>query len=209
VTVRVKICGVTRTDDAAAIAATGVDYIGLNLWPRSKRYITPSHAAHLAATIRAASTHPVQVVGVFVDALPSEVAAVAAQVDLDVVQLHGDEHLGTMASAVRRPIWRAVAARPDLVLDPAGAEAILLDTPSIDRGGTGTTFDWTIAAAARRDHPTLRLVLAGGLSPDNVRAAIAAVEPWGVDVASGVESAPGVKDLAKVAAFLRAVRAVS
>jgi len=205
VTVAIKICGVTRSDDAAAIAPVA-DYIGLNLWPRSKRYIAPDRAASLAATIRAAG--PAKIVGVFVDALPGEVAAIAEQVGLDIVQLHGPDHeLGAMASAVRRPIWRALAASPGVALaGGTGIEAVLLDTPSAGRGGSGVTFDWSIAAAARHDHPTMRLVLAGGLTPDNVASAIAAVEPWGVDVASGVEFAPGVKDAARVAAFVAAVR---
>ncbi len=206
-TVAIKICGVTRADDAVAIAPVA-DYIGLNLWPRSKRYVTPDRAAGLAATIRAAGS--AKIVGVFVDALPSEVAAIADQVGLDIVQLHGDEHLGAMASAVRRPIWRALAARPGIELaGGTGVEAVLLDTPSVGRGGSGIAFDWSIAEAARRDHPTVRLVLAGGLNPDNVASAISAVAPWGVDVASGVESAPGVKDATRVAAFVAAVRAVS
>jgi len=205
VTVRVKICGVTRVADAAAIAAAGADYIGLNLWPRSKRHVTLDRAAELAEAIRAAGS--TRVVGVFVDPTRHEVAA-ADRLALDVVQLHGDAH--GIAASIERPVWRAVAAVAGLALpDLDAAEAVLLDTPSAERGGSGTTFDWSIAVAARRAHPAARIVLAGGLGPDNVRAAIEAVDPWAVDVASGVESAPGIKDLAKVTAFLDAVHRVS
>lgn len=203
---RIKICGVTRSDDAARVAAMAVDFIGLNFWPRSKRYVAPERASELAVAARAAG--PAKLVGVFVDTDAAEVAAILAHVELDIIQLHGDESAAQLAAiATLRPIWKVVAAR-DLaaVAELSPADAILLDTPSPERGGTGQPFDWSIARAARALHPSRLLVLAGGLRPDNVAAAIAEVEPWGVDVASGVESAPGIKDPAKLAAFVAAVR---
>ena len=205
---RIKICGVTQVDDAIGAVAAGADFIGLNFWPRSKRHITPDDAVAVAAAIRGAGT--TQIAGVFVDASIDDIAMIVRKVDLDIVQLHGDESAETVAKvAVRtgKPVWKAAPARRDAQLDYPGADVILLDTPSVDRGGTGRTFDWTIAADAIRNHPNLQLMLAGGLSPENVAAAISAVRPWGVDVASGVESAPGVKDLGRIVAFAAAVRA--
>ncbi len=208
---RIKICGVTRADDAARVAAAGADYIGLNFWPRSKRYLEPSRARPIAAAARGAGA--AHLVGVFVDADVDAIRAVLTHVELDVIQLHGDEGpevVRAVAAATQRPLWKAIAvgARADLdALSAWPVDALLLDAPSAGRGGSGQTFDWTLAAEARRRHPQHRLVLAGGLDPHNVGAAIAAVTPWGVDVASGVESAPGVKDAAKVTEFIAAVRA--
>jgi phosphoribosylanthranilate isomerase len=211
--VKIKICGVTRVDDAAWIAAANADFIGLNFWPRSKRWVATARAAELAAAARAAG--PVQIVGLFVDATAEEIAAVHAQVGLDVVQLHGaetPEDAAAAARAVERPVWKAIAAGAPSVgeaLDVWAVDAILLDTPTPGRGGSGQSFDWSLARAARERDPARRLVLAGGLNPDNVAEAIAAVQPWAVDVASGVESAPGVKDPGRVAAFIAAARAAA
>ncbi|HWO19207.1 MAG TPA: phosphoribosylanthranilate isomerase [Kofleriaceae bacterium] len=218
---KVKICGVTLEGDAARIAALGVDYIGLNFWPRSKRFVDVERAAALAAAARGAG--PAQIVGVFVDATAAEIAAIHARVGLDVIQLHGAEPpevAGAIAGAAGRPVWKALAAGGPDALDALDAwldaldawpdacpvDAILLDTPTPERGGSGRTFDWALARAARLRHPARRLVLAGGLHPGNVAGAITAVAPWAVDVASGVEAAPGVKDVGKVAAFVAAAR---
>lgn len=208
---RIKICGVTRTGDAAQIAGAGADYIGLNFWPKSKRYLDPARGPEVAAAARAAG--PAQLVGVFVNASPSEIAGVAERVPFDVIQLHGDETPDDAAELARTTgcaIWKAIAVRgPDAVaaLDVWPTQAILLDTPSAGRGGAGVTFDWQLAQDARRLHPARSIVLAGGLDPENVGRAITAVAPWAVDVASGVESAPGVKDPARVTAFIAAARA--
>lgn len=212
---KIKICGVTRPDDAAVIASSGVDFIGLNFWPSSKRYLPPDHAPIVAAAAReaSASSGGVLVVGLFVNAPLGEIATIARDVALDVLQLHGDEdpaQVRAIAQATRLPVWKAIAAGgpSDLAhLDGWPADAILLDAPAVGRGGAGKTFDWNLARDARRQLPELKLVLAGGLNPDNVGDAIQAVEPWAVDVASGVEAAPGIKDPAKVAAFIAAVRA--
>ncbi len=207
---RVKICGVTLADDAARVAASGADYIGLNFWPTSRRYLAPERGGLVAAAARSGSA--LKVVGVFVDADLAEVSEVASQVDLDIIQLHGDEtpeDVAAIAAATKRPIWKAIAIGDANDLEHLGAwpaEVLLLDTPSVGKGGSGRTFDWTLAREARRRFPNLKLALAGGLDPTNVAAAIDAVEPWAVDVASGVETRPGVKDAAKVTAFVAAVR---
>ena len=210
---KIKICGVTLVEDAARVAAAGVDFLGLNFWPRSKRRVDAERAAALAAAIRGAG--PARIVGVFVDADPAEIAAVHARVDLDVVQLHGaepPEAVAAVARAAGRPVWKAIAAGSPADLDALDAwpvDALLLDTPTPDRGGSGVSFDWSLARAARLRHPARRIVLAGGLHAGNVAGAIAAVEPWAVDVASGVEATPGVKDPARLAAFVEAVRAAA
>lgn len=209
----IKICGVTLPDDAAAVASAGVDFIGLNFWEKSKRYLSPERAPLIAGIVR--STGPAKLVGVFVDPDPDEVLAVTGRVELDIIQLHGEEspELCTRISqAVYRPVWKAIAvsspadvARLDLV----PAEAILLDAPTPGRGGAGAKFDHAVAAGARAQFPAIKIVLAGGMTPHNVAAAIAKVQPWAVDVASGVETAPGIKDRAKLTAFVDAVRGVA
>ncbi len=222
---KIKICGVTLAEDAVRIAAAGADFLGLNFWPGSKRRVDVEQAAAIAAAARAAgpvqsvasvqsvqSVPSVQIVGLFVDASAAEIAAVHARVELDVIQLHGaetPEDTAAVARAAGRPVWKAIAAGAPGDLEHLAAwpvDAILLDTPTPGRGGSGVPFDWSLARAARLRDPARRLVLAGGLHPGNVAEAIAAVRPWGVDVASGVEAAPGVKDAAKVAAFVAAAR---
>jgi phosphoribosylanthranilate isomerase len=208
---RIKICGVTVAADAAHAVIAGADLLGLNFWPRSRRFLAADRAPAIAAAARAAGA--VQLVGVFVNQPVAEIAAIAAAVGLDVVQLHGDEttaDAAAVAAATGRPVWKAIAvgAPGDLAgLAAWSVAAILLDAPTAGRGGAGVVFDWSLARDARRAHPARPLVLAGGLAPHNVAAAIAAVEPWAVDVASGVESAPGIKDPAKVTAFIAAARA--
>ncbi|HSK00225.1 MAG TPA: phosphoribosylanthranilate isomerase, partial [Kofleriaceae bacterium] len=178
-----------------------------------KRRVDVARAASIAAAARAAG--PVQIVGLFVDAGAAEIAAVHARVALDVIQLHGaeaPEDAAEVARAVGRPVWKAIAAGAPADLERLAAwpvDAILLDTPTPGKGGSGIAFDWSLARAARAADPTRRIVLAGGLHPGNVAAAIAAVGPWAVDVASGVEAAPGVKDAARVAAFIAAARAAA
>ncbi|HTR54936.1 MAG TPA: phosphoribosylanthranilate isomerase [Kofleriaceae bacterium] len=207
---RIKICGVTLPDDAARVAAAGVDFIGLNFWPRSKRFVAPERAPLLAAAARASGA--AKLVGVFVDATLEQIIATCARVELDIIQLHGDERADAcsrVSGALYRPVWKAlpIADRRDLDgLDHWQVDALLLDAPSTGRGGSGARFDHQLAREARERYPARTFVLAGGLDPANVAAAIALVEPWAVDVASGVEVAPGVKDPAKLAAFVAAVR---
>jgi phosphoribosylanthranilate isomerase len=207
---RVKICGVTLPDDAARIAASGADFIGFNFWPKSKRYVAPERAPMLCGVARSAGA--TKLVGVFVDPEVDEILEITSVVDLDVIQLHGDESpdlVKRISLAVYRPVWKAVpvASRRDIEhLDVWGAEAVLLDAPTPGRGGAGAKFDWTLAREARERFPQLNIVLAGGLNPDNVAEAVRTVEPWAVDVASGVEAGPGIKDATKLDAFLRNAR---
>jgi phosphoribosylanthranilate isomerase len=207
---RIKICGVTLPDDAARIASAGVDFIGLNFWPKSKRYLAPERAPMIASVVR--STGSSKLVGVFVDPELDEIQDITRAVDLDIIQLHGDEDpdlVKRISLAVYRPVWKALPIRSsrDLqALDVWPAEALLLDAPTPGRGGAGATFDWRLAREARERYPRINVLLAGGLNPDNVATAIQTVEPWAVDVASGVEAAPGIKDAAKLDAFIAAVR---
>ena len=210
---RIKICGVTLPDDAARAAMLGVDFIGLNFWPRSKRYVNPERGPMLAAAARGSGA--AKIVGVFVDPEVEEVLEIAKSVDLDVIQLHGDEPpdlCKRISLAVYRPVWKAVpvaAARDVEHLDAFQAEAVLLDAPTPGRGGAGARFDHQLARDARERFPRMNIVLAGGLTPETVATAIATVEPWAVDVASGVEAGPGIKDPTKLQAFIHAVRVVS
>ena len=209
-TAKIKICGVTLADDAARVSAAGADYVGINFWPKSKRYVELARARMLADAIRAAGA--ARVVGVFVDATVEEISLVHSRVDLDVVQLHGNESRDDVSALVRalnRPAWKALAMTGPRDLDGLESwpvDALLLDTPTPGKGGSGVTFDWSLAREARRRYPARAFLLAGGLRPDNVAQAVAEVTPWAVDVASGVESAPGVKDADRLAAFVAAVR---
>lgn len=207
---RVKICGVTLPDDAARIASAGVDFIGLNFWERSKRYVAPERAPMIASVVR--STGTAKLVGVFVDPELDEVQEAVASAGLDIIQLHGDEHpelVEEIAREVSLPVWKALPIRSarDLEgLEVWNVEALLLDAPTPGRGGAGATFDWELARQARARYPSLKILLAGGLTPDNVATAIQTVQPWAVDVASGVEAGPGIKDAGKLDAFIAAVR---
>ncbi|MEZ4404312.1 MAG: phosphoribosylanthranilate isomerase [Kofleriaceae bacterium] len=203
-----KICGVTRPDDAAYAAHLGAAYLGFNFWARSKRFVEPVLGRALARTARAASP-AVQCVGVFVDAPVEEIVAVARLVGLDAVQLHGDEPVadGAALTAAGLTVWKAIAiAGPDDLARVAAwpAAVHVLDAASPARGGSGQTIDWSLAAqAVAAGHP---VILAGGLTPRNVASAIAQVRPLAVDVASGVETSPGVKDPIAVHQFLDATR---
>ncbi len=209
-TTLVKICGVMRPDDAARVAASGASFLGLNFWPPSKRYLAPERAPSVVDAARAAG--PAQLVGVFVDPQLDEVLAIHAALRLDAIQLHGEESAdfcAQLAAAAKVPIWKAIAvAAPGDVehLETWPVDAIVLDAPTPGRGGAGAKFDHALAREARRRHPARKLVLAGGLDATSVAAAIALVQPWAVDVASGVEAQPGIKDPAKLAAFIAAVQ---
>jgi phosphoribosylanthranilate isomerase len=200
----VKICGITRVEDAAFAAEAGADFIGLNFWPSSKRYVSPQ----LAITLVEAAI-PATIVGLFVNSPVDEIEAIADAVGLDIVQLHGDESPELVSTLRDRGliVWKAhaIADASDVSkLDAYAADAHLLDAPSAGRGGSGSTFDWAHArAAVAAGH---RIVLAGGLTPENVASAIAQVQPYAVDVASGVESSPGKKDHTRIGAFVSAAR---
>lgn len=200
---RVKICGVTRVEDALAAAHAGADAIGLVFYEKSPRHVSLEAARAILARLPPFVTS----VGLFVDATPEAVRAVLAALPLDLLQFHGEEP-PEYCRAFGRPYIKAVRVRPGVDLVEwaarfADSRGLLLDayvegTP----GGTGRVFDWSLIP---RDLP-LPIVLSGGLAADNVEEAIRRVRPWAVDVSSGVEAAKGIKDAARIAAFMRGVR---
>ena len=195
-----KICGMTRLEDALHAAANGATAIGFVFWPKSPRYIPPDAAA---AIVRELPAH-VAPVGVFVNESADVLAATVARVALRLVQLHGDERAEDM-TMLPVPLVRSLTLAGTAGLDawPPGTTFLLDAADPERRGGTGVQVDWVRAAQLAAVRP---IVLAGGLTPENVAAAIAAVRPAGVDVSSGVEVAPGIKDPMKVAAFLTRAR---
>ncbi len=205
--VKVKICGITNWTDARLAVQAGADAIGFNFYSRSPRYVEPDVARRIAGRL----PRRVQTVGVFVNAPLAMVLRIAREVDLNLLQLHGEES----ASLVRELAWHYPVIKAFRVrcgfrlgrLTPySEAFAFLLDGFNHRRrGGTGRTFDWSVARQAKRFGPIL---LAGGLTPENVGTAIAAVKPFAVDVCGGVELRPGKKDPALLEALMRAVDAV-
>ncbi len=198
---RVKICGITRPEDAELAESAGADAIGLVFAPNSKRLITLERAAAIAERVGPLITR----VGVFVDAPLEQVLAAVHHLRLGAVQLHGSED-SVYAAAVRKEtrVIRAVSFRPGLPLEGLAhfpADALLVDGL---RPGSGETFDWSQASSLTG---APHLILAGGLAPENVATGIRALRPYAVDVASGVEASPGIKDPEKVAAFVRNARA--
>jgi phosphoribosylanthranilate isomerase len=198
----VKICGVTRAEDALLAADLGASAVGMVFWPGSPRVVDIERARAIARSLPPF----VAVVGVFVDEAPARVLEIAAAVPLTAVQFHGDEAPAVVSSFP----WRVLRA---VALDAPDADALLDALPEtvtvlLDvhdrrlRGGTGRIVDWAAAArvAARR-----RVVLAGGLRPENVAEAARRVRPWGLDVSSGVEASPGVKDPARLRALFEAL----
>jgi phosphoribosylanthranilate isomerase len=197
-----KVCGMTRLTDALHAAQHGATALGFVFWPRSPRYIDP----WLAAAIIKELPGTITAVGVFVNQAIDDIQRIVVTTGITAIQLHGDEP-AAYAAALGWPVWRAVAlqhAEATLPAWPQGTTIVLDAHDTGLRGGTGRTIDWRAAA---RVAATRRVVLAGGLTPDNVADAIATVRPEGVDVSSGVEQAPGVKDLDKVARFLERARA--
>ncbi len=197
--VRVKICGITRTEDLAAACKAGADALGFVFYAKSPRRLSIEQAALLVAQMPPF----MQSVGLFVDAEPAFIEAVLKTVPLDLLQFHGNE-APERCRAFGRPYLKAVRMKAgvDLVkycADFHDARGLLLDAyvPGVP-GGTGERFDWKLIPSGL----TRPIVLSGGLNPDNVAQAVRAVRPWAVDVSSGVEAAPGVKDAAKVAAFI-------
>lgn len=194
----VKICGITSIEDALHAVECGAEYIGLNFYAASPRCVTPERAAEIAKTIEAGAN----IVGIFVNASAASICRVATEIGLDLVQVHGAYEPNELESL---NVIRAIPASRSLkASDFAGCDNVLLDTASPAFGGSGKTFDWSIARELRGSIKTL--FLAGGLNAENVEQAIHAVEPDVVDIASGVESAPGRKDPLKVSAFIQAVR---
>jgi phosphoribosylanthranilate isomerase len=203
---KIKFCGIARLQDAEQAAELGAWAVGMVLWPRSARRCPRAEAEAIGAALHRRT----EVAGVFVNAHLDEVAEAADAIGLTLLQFHGDEGPVYCAEAARRTgakVIKAarVAGRSDIRdLRAFQTDFHLLDAYVPDRpGGTGKTFAWELFAEHPRDRP---LILSGGLSPENVGEAVAAVHPFAVDVASGVELEPGVKDPARMAAFAEAVR---
>ena len=196
-----KICGITRLSDALHAVEHGAGALGFVFWPESPRHVEPERAAAIIAAL----PRGIDAVGVFVNEPVEGVSAVVAQTGISTIQLHGDE-APAYADALDRPVLRAVTV--DRVEEasaawPPGTRFLIDAADPVRRGGTGKTLDWQRAAVAARGRA---VVLAGGLTPDNVAEAIRTVRPFGVDVSSGVEDAPGVKNTDKVARFLASAR---
>jgi phosphoribosylanthranilate isomerase len=203
----IKVCGITTPEDATMVAEAGVDWIGLNFWSESKRHVDRMRARLIVAQARRVNPE-IKCVGLFVNHSAREIDNAVEAGALDYVQLHGDES-PVFAKRFGDRCIKAVALAEEADLERMASYScgwLLADTPTPGRGGSGLVGDWELAARAAAQHPNLWL--AGGLRPDNVAAAIAAVKPFGVDVASGVEDRPGVKNADKVRAFVEAVRGV-
>jgi phosphoribosylanthranilate isomerase len=202
VTVRVKICGVTRLEDALAAVRLGADALGFNFWPGSRRFIAPGPAREIIRRLPPLVTS----VGVFVDPSHDEAVAAAAISGVQVIQLHGAES-PLFCRSFQLPVLKAIpVGGPEALAaaEPyAGLSGLLLDAPSPGHGGGGQPCHWPTARALAGQAP---VILAGGLHPGNVAEAIAAVRPYGVDVASGVERSPGVKDHQLLARFIAAAK---
>jgi phosphoribosylanthranilate isomerase len=206
---RVKICGVTQREQALAIAELGADFLGINFWPGSKRYLPLEKAVGWMKDVPSST----RLVGVFVNPDPRYVDEVLSTGMLSHVQLHGDESPEYCAAIAERgaEVLKAIRVLDEKSLESIDAyelQHVLLDAyHPIERGGSGETFPWQLAVAFKHRFPDRLLWLAGGLVSENVNAAIRGVGPFVVDVASGVESGtPGVKDLEKVAKFIREAR---
>ena len=200
--VKVKICGIKRIEDALLCAELGADFIGLNFWEKSPRYVELKEAEKIIQAVKA----KIEVVGVFVNPQLEQVKKLRDELGLDWVQLHGDESPefckklgGKIIKALR------LSQQKDLELIAHYENVLwLVDSKTEKYGGSGKSPDWLLAKKAKERAG--RIILAGGLNPDNIEKAIGEVEPWAVDVASGVESAPGIKDPKKLKKFFEAVK---
>lgn len=199
---RVKICGITNRDDAAVAVEAGADALGFIFFERSPRYITPEDVLSIVSTLPPFLT----TVGVFVNESADCINEIAQQCRLHAVQLHGDES-PDFCRQIERAVIKAIRVKDESwqrAVEPYRVQAVLLDTYASDRyGGTGQAFDWDLISAIPQ-----RIILSGGLNPDNVQDAIHRIHPYGVDTGSGVETTPGVKDHGKVRAFIEATRRV-
>lgn len=206
--VAVKICGITRADEASAIVGAGADALGINFWPGSKRFIALDEARHWLRDL--AGTVPR--VAVSVNASDDELRRLFDSGVIDWIQLHGDETPDRVRSLTKEslPVFKALGVRDAAMLETAAlfdSPTLLLDAyaPGV-YGGSGETLDWALGTDAVRRWPDRQIVLAGGLTPANVAAAIRQVRPAGVDIASGVETSPGRKDLGLVRALIETAR---
>jgi phosphoribosylanthranilate isomerase len=206
---RVKFCGITNLDDAQEAARLGAWAIGLNHWPQSPRFCEPDAAVEISAALK----RRLEIVGVFVDATLDQLATAAEDEALTMLQLHGREGAAFCREAARRTGCKVIKAiRVRSTADVRAAEAFRTDFHLLDAhrpampGGTGESFDWQLLADRRSDVP---MILAGGLTPGSVDEAIAVTRPFAVDVASGVEAEPGIKDHALMAEFAERAQAVA
>jgi len=203
---KIKICGIKTINDAISVMDAGADLVGFNFYPKSPRYVTVGMCRNIMSVVR--QDGRAKSVGVFVNASIGEILATMETLGLNLAQLHGDETV-EMLNQLDGKGFKAFRGIPADVNGFARSEApaFLVDA-SVKGvyGGSGVTADWDGAAELAKKHP---LLLAGGLTPENVAEAVRRVKPWGVDVASGVESAPGEKDARKMKVFVRAVRSAS
>jgi phosphoribosylanthranilate isomerase len=200
---KVKICGIRRLEDAMTAIELGANALGFVFWPGSPRFIDPDEARDIVAAVPAFIT----TVGVFVDQTADHVSEVARGLKLGAVQLHGHEQVDAF-SRVSTHVIKSVALANGIDVEsllaavPMDATVLLDAHDPVKRGGTGRTIDWDRAAALARRRP---VILSGGLNADNVRAAVETVQPYAIDVSSGVEASPGVKDVSKLRALFAAV----
>ena len=200
---RIKVCGITRREDALLAVELGAAAVGFVFWPRSPRAVSASTVREITEVVPAFVSR----IGVFVNESPAQVLAMAVEVGLTGIQLHGDEnaseYLDSPLDVIKAlPVSEGFSLSG--VQDIPSRVTVLLDAHDpVRRGGTGRVIEWTVATAAARLRP---VILSGGLTPDNVRTAVTTVRPYAVDVSSGVESAPGVKDEKKLRAFFAALQ---
>jgi phosphoribosylanthranilate isomerase len=203
--IKLKICGLTREEDALFAADHGADFLGFIFVPSTPRFIEPEKAAAIAQRVKENRENPPKIVGVFRDSSSEYVKEIAALVGLDVVQLHGNE-TDEDIRAIGLPViktFRVGDTLPDTTTYPTAAY-LLFDTFDERRtGGTGRRFDWSLLALYPRSKP---FFLSGGIGPDNVAAAISLVRPDGIDLSSSIESEPGVKDHDKMRQFFERVK---
>ena len=200
---KIKICGIKTLDDALAAIDAGADYLGFNFYPKSVRYIEKNTCAEITSTLEKEYPH-IKLVGVFVNSSVEAVKNILESCSLDLAQLHGDETI-EMLNALDGKAFKAFRGVPSVVDGFArhDAPSLLVDASVKGAyGGTGVTADWDSAAELAKQYP---LLLAGGLTAENVAEAVSRVKPWGVDVASGVESELGKKDAKKMKAFVKAL----
>lgn len=203
---KIKICGIKTVTDALAAMDAGADLIGFNFYRKSPRYVEVGMCRNIMSVVRQIGR--VTCVGVFVNAPVAEIHATMETLGLSLAQLHGDE-TPEMLSALDGKAFKAFRGIPENIngFERNDAPAFLVDAAVKGvYGGSGVTADWSAAAELAKQYP---LLLAGGLTPGNVADAVRQVRPWGVDVASGVESAPGEKDAKKMKAFISAVRSAT
>ena len=201
---KIKICGIKTVDDALAAIDLGANLIGFNFYPKSVRFIEKQACAEITSILRREYPH-IKLIGVFVNLSAEDVNNILETCLLDLAQLHGDE-TAEMLKTLDGKAFKAFRGIPENIngFERQGVPAFLVDASVKGLyGGSGVTADWNGAAELAKKYP---LLLAGGLTPENVAEAIGRVKPWGVDVASGVESAPGKKDPGKMKAFVQAVR---